>query len=100
LSGVVWTPQTAPGAKHVFHQYTIATDRRDEVEQALAAAEIGYGVYYPEGTHLQAPYRDGDHAHLPVTDRVTKQVLSIPTRPDLEESELEFVIETAAGVFR
>lgn len=96
LDGHVVVPPTAPAAKHVFHQYTIRTPRRNAVMAALTAAEIGFGVYYPKGTHLQAPYAAFE-ATVPVTERITEEVLSIPVRPDLEQSELAAVIETVQG---
>ncbi len=63
---------------------------------ALAAADIGFGIYYPKGTHVQAPYV-GYEANLPVTERITEEVLSIPVRPDLEMHELDAVISTVIG---
>jgi len=62
----------------------------------LTTAGIGFGVYYPKGTHLQAPFASIE-AKVPVTERITEEVLSIPVRPDLEPSELAAVIETVQG---
>ena len=92
LKGHVGVPTTAPGATHVFHQYTVRSAQRATIEDALAEAKIGYGVYYPKGIHLQAPYAGSD-AVLPVTEQVTEQVLSLPVRPDLEEHELSKIID-------
>ncbi len=97
LNGSVGTPATAPGAQHVFHQYTIRSNQRDQIMSALGAAQIGYGIYYPEGTHKQKPYRSGAHAPLPITELVTQEVVSIPTRPDLEPHELDLIIDTVLG---
>lgn len=64
---------------------------------ALKEAEIGHGVYYPTGTHEQAPYQ-GPQYDLPVTDDLTRRVISIPIRPDLLDIEVETIIETLNGV--
>ena len=92
----VVVPSTAPWAKHVFHQYTIRTPHRDAVMAALTSAGIGFGIYYPKGTHRQAPYATYK-ATVPVTERITEEVLSIPVRPDLEQDELAAVVDTVKG---
>ncbi|MGZ0230740.1 MAG: DegT/DnrJ/EryC1/StrS family aminotransferase, partial [Acidimicrobiales bacterium] len=97
LSESVMTPKTAPGATHVFHQYTIRSTKREAIMAAMQAAEIGFGIYYPGGTHVQAPYRQAAHASMPVTERVSAEVLSIPTRPDLAEAEIELIVQTVVG---
>lgn len=87
-----------PGdAFHVYHQYTIRPPDRAAVSDALESAGIGYGVYYPKGTHEQPPY---DHLdiELPVTEEVSRSVVSIPVRPDLNEDERSVIVETLNGV--
>jgi dTDP-4-amino-4,6-dideoxygalactose transaminase len=91
-------PQVPDEATHVYHQYTIRPPDRDRVIAALEAAGIGYGVYYPSGTHEQKPFRHLD-VDLPVTAEVTHSVLSIPVRPDLEPDELDLIVTTLNGVF-
>jgi dTDP-4-amino-4,6-dideoxygalactose transaminase len=91
LKDHVGVPATAAGAKHVFHQYTVRSPERRAIMAALSEAEIGFGIYYPKGTHVQAPYA-GSGAVVPVTERVTEEVLSIPVRPDLEPHELATII--------
>lgn len=83
-------------AVHVYHQYTIAPPNRDRIRQALNRAEIGNDVYYPMGTHQQAPYR-GPEYDLPVTDEMVERVVSIPVRPDLADDEIELIIDTLNG---
>ena len=90
-------PTERDGAKHVYHQFTLTPQDRDLVVKALDDAEIGHGIYYPAGTHEQAPYR-GPAYDLPVTDDLTKRVISIPIRPDLETHEIDLVVETLNGV--
>ena len=84
-------PLERSDAYHVYHQYTLAPQRRQPVIGALEDAGIGYGIYYPSGTHQQAPYRDSAY-HLPVTEDLSQRVVSIPIRPDLEESEIETIM--------
>src|ERR1019366_2946014 len=43
----------SPQAKHVFHQYVIRAQRRDELRKFLANRKIGSEIYYPLPLHLQ-----------------------------------------------
>ncbi|MCJ7781108.1 MAG: DegT/DnrJ/EryC1/StrS family aminotransferase, partial [Acidimicrobiia bacterium] len=90
-------PKVPAEAVHVYHQYTIQPPDRERTIEALESAGIGYGVYYPTGTHEQPPYRHLG-IELPVTERVSRSVLSIPVRPDLTEDEIELIVETLNGV--
>ncbi len=90
-------PTERDDAFHVYHQYTLKPAVREPVTSALAAAEIGHGIYYPTGTHEQAPYQGPDY-ELPVTDDLTRRVVSIPVRPDLTDDEMNMVISTLNGI--
>jgi dTDP-4-amino-4,6-dideoxygalactose transaminase len=97
LSGVegVRTPVTAPGHLHVYNQYTLRVDRRDDLRAFLTERGIGNGLYYPLGLHLQQCFaalggREGD---LPVTERLTREVVSLPVFPELTEGQITEVAE-------
>ncbi len=92
LDPAITTPTIADGATHVYHQYTVRLPDRARVMAAFDEAEIGYGVYYPLGTHLQPPYAEGAPS-LPVTEAVADEVLSIPVRPDLTSVERQRVVD-------
>ncbi len=101
LRGVV-TPTVAPGATHVYHQYTIRVNRRDEFVERLRERGVGSGIYYPIPVHRQAPFVALGYGeqHFPVTETLTEQVVSIPVHPALSEADVDAVIaavnETAA----
>lgn len=97
LSRSADVPIERDGYRHVYHQYTIRLADRTSVIDALEAEGIGYGIYYPLPTHLQAPYRDIG-ASLPVTERVAEQVLSIPVRPDLTAEERKRIVDVVNEV--
>jgi dTDP-4-amino-4,6-dideoxygalactose transaminase len=88
------TPVTPTGRTHVFHQYTIAVeDDRDGIISDLAAAGVGSGIYYPIPVHRQ-PYvvERGIAADLPITDKASRDTLSLPMFPGLEDEEQATVI--------
>ena len=93
ITGVI-TPPTAPGAVHVFHQYTIRIDGddRDRFAAELSARGVGNGVYYPTPIH-RLPSFDL-HLDLPQTELASSQVLSLPVYPSLTQGELETIAQT------
>ena len=95
LEGVV-VPPVAPGAVHVYHQYTIRvqdTDRDRFMEALRDEYQIGSGVYYPIPNHRLpslAPFAPG--LDLPVTEKAAREVVSLPVHPSLSEADLERIV--------
>jgi dTDP-4-amino-4,6-dideoxygalactose transaminase len=99
LSGVV-TPHVAPGAVHVFHQYTVRVrDDRDGFAKALADEHaVGTGVYYPVPTHRLPSF--AEMLDLPETERAAAEVLSLPVYPGLSRDELDRIVAAVNAVAR
>ena len=99
LAGIegVRTPAALPGHYHVYNQYTLRVDRRDELRAFLDQRGIGSGLYYPLGLHLQPCFAalGGRLGDLPVTEALTREVVSLPIFPELSEEQ---VSEVAMGV--
>ena len=98
-----WTPSVPAGREHVWHQYTMRfPGERERVAEGLTGRGIGTLVYYPIPVHRQAYLRElvpeAASAHLPVTDRLADEVLSIPVRPNLTDDELDAVIAAVREV--
>jgi perosamine synthetase len=97
LTGVV-VPPVAPGARHVYHQYTIrVTGDRDAFQAGLKELGIGNAVYYPTPIHKLKPYLDSDGQvgdwKLPETDRAAGEVVSLPIFPSLTQDQLDRIVE-------
>jgi perosamine synthetase len=91
------TPVVPEGREHVWHQYTMRfPGERQRVIDGLTERGIGTLIYYPVPIHRQAylqAYVPGAAAlDLPVTNRLSEEVLSVPVRPNLAADELEAVI--------
>lgn len=86
----VVTPVVRPGCRHVYHQYTVRIPtNRDEVSRLLNSAGIGTGIHYPLPVHKQPLYIDlGYTDHLPVAEKASREVLSLPVHPSLSDEEL------------
>ncbi|MBE2185004.1 MAG: DegT/DnrJ/EryC1/StrS family aminotransferase [Anaerolineae bacterium] len=97
----VITPQVPAGQTHAWHQYTIRlthTDRDSAIEK-LKAQGVGSAVFYPVPVYRQKVYLDrGYDQSLPVTEEITKQVLSLPIHPALSSADLETIIEAVASL--
>jgi dTDP-4-amino-4,6-dideoxygalactose transaminase len=95
-------PVVDPANEHIFHQYTVRAERRDELQAHLKRAGIGSAVYYPVPLHLQNCFRHLGYGpgRLPVTERASREVLSLPVYPELEPAQLDYVIETIRGFYR
>ena len=101
LSAPVRLLSCSPTAKHVFHQYVIRAQRRDELRKFLAERKIGSEVYYPLPLHLQPVFsylglKAGD---LPVSEQAAKEVLALPMFPELTEAEIRLVVESIADFY-
>lgn len=97
----VTPPATEAANEHIFHQYTVRAERRDALKEHLTAAGIGCAVYYPKCLHLQPcfaalGYRPGQ---LPVAERASAEVLSLPVYPELSGPQREHVIATVRGFY-
>ena len=86
------TPREAPGARHVYHQYTVRIPGglRDRVQRYLAGAGIGTMVYYPFPVN-RLPVCAGMNVSCPVAEELAGQVLSLPIWPELDRSIQERV---------
>jgi dTDP-4-amino-4,6-dideoxygalactose transaminase len=100
LEGVV-VPPVAPGAVHVYHQYTIrVADDRDGFVAALREEyQVGSGVYYPIPNHrLASLTRYAQGLDLPETERAAREVVSLPVHPSLSQADLERIVEAVNTV--
>ncbi len=104
-SGPGYTPvrllARSPQAKHVFHQYVIRAQRRDELRQFLADRKIGTEIYYPLPLHLQPAFsylglKAGD---LPVSEQAAQEVLALPMFPELTEAEIRLVVDSISDFY-
>ena len=94
------TPFRAAYSKHVFHQYTIvlnvkenASDLRNGLKEYLAKHSIPAMIYYPVAGHRQKMFQTfaNQDISLPVTDWLTERVISLPMHTELDHEQLEFI---------
>ncbi len=101
LSDFVRTPQRNDYAKHIYHQYAVLTDRRDESLSRLQENGVAAGVYYPLPLHLQDCFKYLNYAQgdFPITEEVSKQILSLPIYPEMTGAQIDYVIKSMKSFF-
>jgi len=90
----VSTPKVRDYNYHIYHQYTILAEKRDELRAFFKENDIGCEVYYPRALHLQECYADLGYkqGQLPVSEDFSQKALSIPVFPELTSEEQDIVI--------
>ncbi|MGZ5031482.1 MAG: DegT/DnrJ/EryC1/StrS family aminotransferase [Methylobacter sp.] len=85
--------------EHVFHQYTLLCDRRDEVMKALQEKQIACAVYYPVPLHRQNVFKEEySSVSLPVTESVAANCFSLPICPFLTDDSVREIVSVIRGV--
>lgn len=88
------TPQEPAGYGHVWHQYTIRVTHtdRDLAVKKLTEAGVGTGIFYPVPIHQQGFVREQfGEKHLPVTEQLAREVISLPVHPALSADDLHTI---------
>ncbi len=94
-------PQELNG-RHVYHQYVLRAQRRDELMAFLKDRKIGAGVYYPLPLHQQTcfqnlGYKPGD---FPQAEKAAAEVLALPIYPELTEAQQQSVVSALRAFYR
>lgn len=94
-------PKARPEATHVYHLYVVRTSERDNLHAFLRTRDIWALIHYPVPVHQQPAYcrrlRGADR--LPETERVAREVLSLPIYPELNPNEADQVVTTVREYF-
>ncbi len=101
-AGDIKVPHIDPDKTHIFHQYTIRTKHRDNLQKYLAGKEIPSMVYYPLPLHLQPVFKYLGYKKgiFPKAERASREVLSLPIYPEISKSCQKEIIETILEFFK
>lgn len=94
-------PKTDPGNYHVFNQFTIRAQKRDELRAYLKEKGVGTEIYYPIPLHLQTCYKQLGYpkGDFPAAERAAEEVLSLPIYAELSDDQLAYVVDTIAAFY-
>jgi dTDP-4-amino-4,6-dideoxygalactose transaminase len=87
----VLLPATRKGFESVFHLFVIRTKNREMLQMKLKEAGIETLIHYPIPPHKQGAYAEMNGLSLPISERLSREVLSLPMGPHLSTSEVEQV---------
>ena len=96
LSDFVTVPENRRG--HIFHQYTIRCEQRDQLQKYLNDNGVGTGIYYPSLLYDYPPMINLK-ANCPNAERLTNEVLSLPVHPALTDQDVLTVIQAVTTFF-
>jgi dTDP-4-amino-4,6-dideoxygalactose transaminase len=85
-------PNYSLGNDHVFHLFVIRTKQREKLIKYLNEANIQTMIHYPLPPHRQDALNEYSNISLPVTEKIHKEVLSLPIGPTLNKSDVDIII--------
>src|SRR5205085_5180191 len=86
-------PVEAEGRKHCWHLFVVLAPDREAFRARLRERGVETLVHYPEPIHLQPAYAHLPRVEVPVSERLCRQVVSLPLYPELRDDEAEQVVE-------
>jgi UDP-2-acetamido-2-deoxy-ribo-hexuluronate aminotransferase len=96
LKDVLVTPTIPKGQGSVWAQYSVQSENRDHIREALQAKGIPTAVFYPIPIHLSTAYQHLGYSSgdFQISESVSKKIFSLPMHPYLEERDIQFIAET------
>jgi dTDP-4-amino-4,6-dideoxygalactose transaminase len=96
----VLTPKEMDYARHVYHLYIVQVQDREALRQSLGEQGIETGLHYPIPLHLQPAYKELGYKEgdFPVSEQVTRHILSLPMYAELPIEHVEHVAKTVLEV--
>jgi dTDP-4-amino-4,6-dideoxygalactose transaminase len=92
-SNRIRVPRVIEGAQSTWAQYTIQVPDRGKLQADLNAKDIPTAVYYPIPLSRQKGYRGYPSAPIPVSEVLSKSVVSLPMHPYLDAATQDHIVE-------
>lgn len=89
---LITLPRLLPDENNVYHIFPILCPERDRLQQYLTAQGIQTLIHYPIPPHKQECYKAWNHWHLPVSEQIHQQELSIPISQVLTDQEVREIV--------
>jgi len=93
-------PSFKDESEHVFNVFVIRTKRRDFLKKHLQQKGIETIIHYPLPIHLQPAFRYLPKVSLPITEQVSKEVLSLPIFPQMTLGQQDYICESIRQFFK
>jgi len=86
-------PEYVGNGDHVFHVFVIQTENRDAFQAYLKQNDIQTIIHYPVPPHKQKALSEWNNQSFPITEKIHKEILSIPLSPVMTVEEANFVVK-------
>jgi dTDP-4-amino-4,6-dideoxygalactose transaminase len=93
VDNIISTPVEYGNRKHSYNQYSILVENRDQLAIWLKAKGIGYGIHYPMPLHKQQAFGLRSDDELPISEQLSREIISLPVHPYLDKAELKTIVE-------
>ncbi len=86
---------------HIFNQYIIRVEKRDELRNFLSENNIASEIYYPVPFHRQEcfKYLNTNDSDFPVANNSAEHTIALPIYPELTKEHISYVVETINKFF-
>lgn len=86
-------PQTDAEESHVWHVFVVRSDDREALKAHLEANGIQTNIHYPTAPHKQGAYSEMSHCSYPITEKIHREVMSLPISPVMTDEEVRTVVD-------
>ena len=88
--------------RHVYNQFVITGERRDQLRAHLEQLGIGCEIYYPLPLHLQSCFANfgGKPGDYPVSERMAATSLALPIQPELTPEDIGYIAQAISGFYK
>lgn len=86
-------PKLYKEESHVWHLFVIRTKDRDKLQEYLKIKGIQTLIHYPIPPHKQNAYKEWNNLSFPITEKIHKEVLSLPISPAMNKEEAFYIAQ-------
>lgn len=87
-------PEIRENNHHIWHQFVVRVQNREEFRKYLEENGIHTLIHYPIAIHKQKAYSEYNNLNLPIAETYAKEVVSLPIYNGLKEEEIKYIIDT------
>ena len=87
---------------HIYHQFSIQVENRDELQKFLFDNKIPNAIHYPIPLHLQVAFEDNNYpkGSFPIAEKISENIISLPMHPDLTDEEINFITDKVKEFYK
>ncbi|MCK4979018.1 MAG: DegT/DnrJ/EryC1/StrS family aminotransferase, partial [Candidatus Delongbacteria bacterium] len=87
---------------HIYHQFSIQVENRDELQKFLFENKIPNAIHYPIPLHLQVAFEDNNYpkGSFPIAEKISENIISLPMHPDLTDEEITFITDKVKEFYK